>query len=500
MIVSRIKSARKAGVPLVWLTTPDQPGMISTLRAGWNGTPPPMVGWNMAEGLTAINRPGQDLVAAVTANHSSLGLNLSASLTALRTQAPDDTIVTLSMSDQLLLGDHADQPAVQAILNLRDEFKATRRTLVCLAEGTKMPSVLGGDFLPLEDLPPTEQGIGQILDELLDAARGVIPLEEPDALTRDATIASLIGLHGFPIEQAISLSLKEHGKLVPADLQARKRAIVRQIPGLSMPRPDLPLSCLGGLAQVKGYADLIFTGTDAPKLIVIIEEIEKALAGVGHESSGTTDDQVGVLLTAMEDNHWKGLVAAGPPGSGKSQFAKSLGPTYGVPVFVLDLGGAKGGIVGQSEQQIRKAIAMISTMGRGSVMFVASCNSLRIVPPALRRRFTFGIWYFDLPNDDEKGAIWPIQLAHFGLPLDAPRPDDRGWTGAEIRNVCEMAASFRRTPAECAQYIAPVSESDPESIAQLRSLAVGRWLNASAPGRYTLPETSRPAAGRKFEA
>ncbi len=498
MLIKRIKAARSSGVPLVWITTPDQPAMLARLRAGWNGTPAPMLRWDSAAGLRPLNKAGEDIVAALLATDPSLAYNLAACLGAIDAEAPDDTLVVVSMADAVLKDDRTAQ---QAVVNVRDAFKATHRTLICLSEGVAIPSVLHSDFLTLEEQPPDAERIRAIITQTLDDARGAFDFAEPDDATTDHAITSLIGLHSFPIEQAIALSLRERGALVDDDLQERKRAIVRQIPGLSMPKPDLPLDCLGGLSQIKQYARHLFAGKRRPTLIVILEELEKAIGASTTESSGTTADQVAVMLTAMEDKRWGGLIAVGPPGSGKSQFAKSLGPTYGAPVMVLDLGNAKGSLVGESEAKIRNAVATISTMGGAHVMFVASCNALQSVPPPLRRRFTHGVWYFDLPNAEERANIWHIQLTAYALPLDAPRPDDTGWTGAEIRNCCEMADSFGVTPAEAAQYIAPVSQSDPESITKLRGLAVGRWLNASAPGRYTLPESGRASspAGRRFQ-
>ena len=51
-----------------------------------------------------------------------------------------------------------------------------------------------------------------------------------------------------------------------------------------------------------------------------------------------------------------------------------------------------------------------------------------------------GIYFIDLPGQREKDAIWRMYLEKFGLATSQPRPNDRDWTGAEIRSCCRLAA------------------------------------------------------------
>jgi hypothetical protein len=62
--------------------------------------------------------------------------------------------------------------------------------------------------------------------------------------------------------------------------------------------------------------------------------------------------------------------------------------------------------------------------------------------------------------------------------------DDDGWTGAEIRNVVEMADDDRITLDEAARFITPVSAVDPEKIRRAREVADGRFLSAEKPGLF----------------
>ena len=72
----------------------------------------------------------------------------------------------------------------------------------------------------------------------------------------------------------------------------------------------------------------------------------------------------------------------------------------------------------------------------------------------------------------------------FGIPEGQIRPDDTGWTGAEIRACCRLAALLDVTLTQAAHHVVPVSVTAAESVEKLRTWASGRCLNASAPGIY----------------
>jgi SpoVK/Ycf46/Vps4 family AAA+-type ATPase len=163
---------------------------------------------------------------------------------------------------------------------------------------------------------------------------------------------------------------------------------------------------------------------------------------------------------------------------------------------MLDLGAMKGSLVGQSEQQIRSAIKVIKAVaGKGGAFFIATCNDLTVLPPELRRRYKYGIWFFDLPDKKERESIWKVCLAQFGLtgPKAQRTFDDDGWTGAEIRNVCELAWKLNQPLDEARLNIVPISISDSGRIERLRDLAKGKFLSASYPGPYR-------SEGQKVEA
>ena len=103
--------------------------------------------------------------------------------------------------------------------------------------------------------------------------------------------------------------------------------------------------------------------------------------------------------------------------------------------------------------------------------------------PELRRRFTLGTFFFDLPSAAERKAIWDIYLKKWNL--NGELPDDEGWTGAEIKECCRKAWRLKLSLPESAEYIVPVSRSAADQFEALRRQASGRFLSASHPGVFT---------------
>ncbi|MBV9085243.1 MAG: hypothetical protein JOZ62_21410, partial [Acidobacteriaceae bacterium] len=130
---------------------------------------------------------------------------------------------------------------------------------------------------------------------------------------------------------------------------------------------------------------------------------------------------------------------------------------------------------------------------------LATCNAIATLPPELRRRFTLGTYFFDLPTAEDREQIWKIYESRYAV--SGERPNDEGWTGAEIKECCRKAYRLRMSLAEAASYTVPVSRSAAEQIKSLRQSASGKFLSASAPGIYHWDENSlTPIAGRRLRA
>lgn len=182
----------------------------------------------------------------------------------------------------------------------------------------------------------------------------------------------------------------------------------------------------------------------------------------------------------------KGVLLLGLPGTGKSLTAKSIAKTWKFPLLRFDLGKVFGGIVGQSESNMRKALDVATTIapcvlwideiekglsglsssdrtdgGTASRVFgtlltwmqektepvfvVATANNIESLPPELLRKGRFDeIFFVDLPSHKERKEIFKIHIKAknrdpkaFDLELLADKT--AGLTGAEIGAVVSDA-------------------------------------------------------------
>lgn len=498
-LIEQFRAARRAGTPLVAIETPDPAATIQTIIKGMNGKNPPFLQWDIVRGLVGLNENGtaqlgrlglaKDDVAQQTINPTEM--------LALITKLGGESIVFMHNAHRFV----ESEGVAQATWNLRDIFKGRLNTLVMLAPSIKLPSELERDVIVLDEPLPDDAALGAIAETVqASAAQALVDLKPMTIAQRTNVVRAARGLSAFAAEQAIYMSVSKAGIDID-DLWERKRKMIEQTKGLQVYNGGESFDAIGGIARIKEFAGRLFNGSNPPTAVVWIDEIEKAMAGTGSvgDSSGTSQDQLGVLLNAMNDNEWAGQIAIGPPGCAKSLYAKSLAATHNVPCIKLDLGAMKGSLVGQSEAQIRAAIKIIVAVAGKGAYWVATCNQLDSLKPELRRRFTDSVWYFDLPTDDERATIWSLLRNQFNVPLsDTTHVEDYNWTGADIRNTCSIASRLRTTLKDAATYITPVATCDPRAIEKLRELANNAFLSASVPGVYRRSEDAVPATARSL--
>ena len=184
----------------------------------------------------------------------------------------------------------------------------------------------------------------------------------------------------------------------------------------------------------------------------------------------------------------KGLLLLGVPGCGKSLAAKCISSQWRMPLLRLDIGKVFQGIVGSSEENIRRAIMTAETIapcvlwideiekglsgvqssgisdgGTTSRIFstiltwmqektrpvfvVATANNISALPPELLRKGRFDeIFFVDLPTEEERKNIFSIHLKKRGqsprdLAIDRLAKEAIGFNGAEIEE-CVKEAMF----------------------------------------------------------
>ncbi|MCP9440501.1 MAG: AAA family ATPase [Nitrospira sp.] len=229
----------------------------------------------------------------------------------------------------------------------------------------------------------------------------------------------------------------------------------------------------------------------------------------------------------------RGIMLVGVPGCGKSLAAKAVARSWQLPLLKLDAGRLFDKFVGESEKNFRRAIEMAESLspivlwideiekamagGRGDgeadaglsrrlfgafltwlqekkqeVFVIATANDLSSLPPELLRKGRFDeIFFVDLPDDEERKAIWRIHLhlrkqdvTRFDLTKLASASD--GFSGSEIEQVVVASlyqALYQRTPLTTDLLIeeltktVPLSVTRHEDIDELRRTAYGRFIS-----------------------
>jgi len=341
---------------------------------------------------------------------------------------------------------------------------------------------------------PTGAEVREIVATLMRETEAVAAPSEADL---DAAVEAAAGSGPrFTIEQITSMCLSPAGLDVDA-LWEHKRAMIGQTPGLSVWRGGETFADVGGVPIIKGFLTDVFQGREPPHVVVFIDEVEKGLAGIAGDTSGTAQGQLGQTLVHMTNTDASGLMFVGPGGSAKSLVAKAAAATFGRPTIALDYGAMRASLVGETDARTRAAFKVVDAVAQGRALFIATSNKIAVLPPELLRRFTLGTYFFDLPGPEERAAIWAIYLAKFRLEGAGPIPPDEGWTGADIRRCCQIAYRLRRTLAAAAEAIVPTGVSAREAIEALRVQAEGTWLSASAPGVYRRQAIQAEAPGRR---
>lgn len=503
-LIEQFKRARQASTPLMAISTPDPAATIqSIVKANTNGNTVPLIQWDCVCGAIGINEEGAKEIAQACGDLGPEDVTSPVEILTFARALQNRAILFMLNGHQ-----YFDQPTfIQAFWNLRDVFSNANCTVVLLGPAFTMPPELQQDTLLLDEPLPNAEQLREIVSGL--TTRNKIPNVDDEVLEK--AVDALRGLAAFPADQNAAMNASKKNGLDIDGMWERKRQMIKQTDGLSVWSDGLRFSDLEGIDEIERMFRRIIAGKASPKLIVWLDEVEKIMAGAAGSASGfnaTEQDQLGILLSEMQDRNYSGAILVGVPGAGKSAFAKSVGAEAGVLTIRLDLGGAKGsGLVGQAENSIRNVMKIIHAVGGdGGAFFIATSNDIRVIKPELKRRFKKGIWFFDLPEKKEREKIWQLYLkkyAALGLKATSQKIDfDEGWTGAEIESCVSTAWEECVPLAEAARSIIPVSVSGKEDIARLRREADGRYNAVNHAGVYKsiepvkLAQTSQTAAGR----
>lgn len=278
-----------------------------------------------------------------------------------------------------------------------------------------------------------------------------------DSLLEEMSI-SFKGLTEFEIESLLAAALAQDGMFTRQDLSLifeQKQQMIMKSGILEMvPLKERPED-IGGLENLKIWLK---------RKAKVYKSINKAM-------------DFGVDMP-------KGVLIAGVPGCGKSLAAKVTAQLFEVPLLRLDMGKIMGKYVGESEENMRKAIALAEAIspcvlwidelekafagidGSGSevtvrlfgtfltwmqektspAFVIATANDITKLPPELMRKGRFDeIFYVGLPNKAERKKIFEIHISKRrksdlnNIDIDTLVSKTEGYSGADIEGVVKDA-------------------------------------------------------------
>jgi AAA+ superfamily predicted ATPase len=382
------------------------------------------------------------------------------------------------------------------------------QTIVITGTSVEIPPELEGIALPWTLVPPSREEVVALVKQTiadLTARKFAVTLADADI---QGLVEAVRGLALPEAQRLIMRAALADGALDDADVAAVRNAKAQ-------------------LLSSDGILQLISTDAGTLDQVGGMDNLKEWLRvrGKGFGPDAKTfglDAPRGVLLT-------------GVPGCGKSLVAKTLARTWRMPLVLLDPGSIYGSYVGESEQRLRTALETVEAMspvvvwideiekgfaaGTGAgdsgvsqrvlgtflrwlqdrppgVFLVATSNDVEKLPPELLRRGRFDeIFFVDLPQDEERQAIFRLHLAKrgrdpAGFDLARLSAATGGFSGAEIEGAV-VGAMYRAfaagtdisTDAVLAEISAttPLARTRTEDIAALRAWAEGRATPATAP-------------------
>jgi SpoVK/Ycf46/Vps4 family AAA+-type ATPase len=364
--------------------------------------------------------------------------------------------------------------------------KEMRHALVIVTDTSfdkAIPDTLKQEFLKINFALPSRDEVAEVCDYIIESAKGLPDFVMPEPEQREAIIDAAIGLTKQNATQAISMGLiAGEGNIKPKVVSSFRAAKIEDVAGLRVQQYKVP--------EIKGY--------DQVKLF--------ALAGVDNDMA-------------------KGILLLGPPGTGKTHFAKWLSTMSDKILIEMEMARMQGeGLYGQAENAWAKAIDTIKAIGKCIVFIdeiekglpnrtkgigvqdqtgqrsasqflkflsderpagcyvIATCNDISNLPPEWVRaeRWDCAPFFIDLPSVEERQDIYEFYLKQYDVKPGKLTADDmEGWSGAEIKTVCRLAKLHSTVCDKVQQYVIPVSKTMGEQIEGLRAWSKDKTIPAS---------------------
>ena len=335
---------------------------------------------------------------------------------------------------------------------IRKEDGGIDATVIIVSSSLHIPQELEKLITVLELDLPDEAEISSIVEKFTEDNE----IASGPAEFRAELATAFKGLTESEIQDLLSLTVSQDGELTKKALQLifdQKQQMILKAGVLEMVPLKESLTDIGGLEILKEWLQ---------RKATVFKNMKAAA-------------EFGVTMP-------KGVLIAGVPGCGKSLSAKAAGKLFDVPLLRLDMGRLMGKYVGESEENMRKAIRLAEAVSpcilwvdelekafagigsggggaevttrlfgtfltwmqekKSAAFVVATANDITQLPPELLRKGRFDeIFYVALPNAEERRKIFEIHLnkrraADVGkIDISALVKASEGYSGADIEGV-----------------------------------------------------------------
>src|SRR5690349_14673357 len=336
-------------------------------------------------------------------------------------------------------------------LHLKNSFK----TIVLISPLMEIPAELEKEITVLNYPLPSREDLSELLDKIIADVRQFKQVKiELDEAGRDRLLQAALGLTLGEAENVFAKIIVKDERLSGDDVNevfAEKQQIIRKSGLLEYYATNETFSNVGGLTVLKDWLQ------------------KRAVA--------FTDEARAFGLPAP-----KGILMLGVQGCGKSLSAKAVSCLWQLPLLRFDMGRMFGSLVGSSEENVRRAIAVAESVapailwvdeidkafagsqGSGAtdggttarvfgtfltwlsektapVFVVATANDISQLPPELMRKGRLDeIFFVDLPSNEEREEIFRIHLVKRGrdpqsFDLETLAKRAENFSGAEIEQA-----------------------------------------------------------------
>lgn len=280
-----------------------------------------------------------------------------------------------------------------------------------------------------------------------------------DHATLNRMISNLRGLTFQEVRRIVRSLISDDGAITESELPQVNRAKFELL--------DME-SILSFEAETERFADV----GGLPRLKEWLGRRRDAFISASNVDGSTVDRPKGIMLLGIQ-------------GSGKSLSAKAVAGLWQLPLLRLDVGAIYNKFIGESERNLRNALALADVMApcvlwidevekglhtganddgvsrrllgslltwmserKAAVFVVATANDISALPPELLRKGRFDeIFFVDLPDESVRRSIFEIHLQRRGhapadFALDELAAASLGFSGAEIEQAV-VAATYR---------------------------------------------------------